>query len=88
MYLPGTAKDGVAITAEGDTLRIVGKRAETRPTNWTARYRETTDATYLLELDHDSSIDLDKVRAEVSDGVLRVSLPKADVVKPRKITVA
>ena len=86
--LPGVAKAGLDITAEDDTLRIVGKRAWTRPAGWTSLYRETTDATFLLELDHDNAIDLDKVRAELNDGVLRVSLPKAEAVKPRKIVVA
>lgn len=87
VHLPGVAKDGLEITAENDTLRIVGKRAWTRPAGWTSLYRETTDATFLLELDHDNAVDLEKVRAELRDGVLRVSLPKAEEIKPRKITV-
>jgi HSP20 family molecular chaperone IbpA len=86
--LPGVAKDGLEITAEDDTLRIVGKRNWTRPAGWTSLYRETSDASFLLELDHDNSVDLDKVRAELNDGVLRVSLPKAEAIKPRKIAVS
>ncbi len=88
VYLPGVARDGLEITAEDDTLRIVGKRGWTAPSGWTALYRETADATHLLELEHDNSIDLDKIRAELRDGVLRVSLPKAEAIKPRKIAVA
>ncbi len=88
VHLPGVAKGGLEITAEDTTLRIVGKRAWTRPEGWTSLYRETTDAAFLLELDHDNAIDLDKVRAELRDGVLRVSLPKAEAIKPRKIEVA
>ncbi|WP_221031354.1 Hsp20/alpha crystallin family protein [Actomonas aquatica] len=88
VQLPGVNKAGLEITAEDTTLRLVGKRAWTRPAGWTALYRETTDATYLLELDHDNAIDLDKIRAELNDGVLRVSLPKAEAIKPRKIAVS
>ena len=88
VHLPGVAKGGLEITAEDTTLRIVDKRTWTRPEGWTSLYRETTDAAFLLELDHDNAIDLDKVRAELRDGVLRVSLPKAEAVKPRKIEVA
>lgn len=87
VHLPGVTKAGLEITAEDATLRIVGKRAWTRPEGWTALYRETSDAAFLLELDHDNAVDLDKVRAELRDGVLRVSLPKAETVKPRRIDV-
>jgi HSP20 family protein len=86
--LPGVAKDGVEITADESTLRIVGKRAWTRPENWTEVYRETSDTTYLLELEHENAIDTEKVHAELKDGILRLSLPKTEAIKPRKIAVA
>lgn len=86
--LPGVAKDGLEITADENTLRIVGKRSWTRPDSWTALHRETTDATYLLELNHENSINTEKVHAEIHDGVLRISLPKVEAIKPRKIAVA
>ena len=42
---------------------------------------------YELVLAHDNAINADAVAAELRDGVLRLSLPKTDVLKPRKITV-
>ncbi len=86
--LPGVTKADLEITAEADSIRIVGKRSWSRPQDWTVLYRETTDATYLLELDHDNAIDAEKVHAELCDGVLRLSLPKAEAIKPRRIEVA
>jgi HSP20 family molecular chaperone IbpA len=50
-------------------------------------YRESTDSPYELVLAHDNLVDTDKVVAELKDGVLRVSLPKHEAVKPRKIAV-
>lgn len=88
VYVPGVAKDGVEILAEDATLRIIGRRAWKRPEGWTALYRESSDAAYELVLSHENSVDLDKIHAELRDGVLRVSLPKAEAIKPRKITVA
>jgi len=38
-------------------------------------------------LTHDNAVDTDKIAAELRDGVLRVSLPKVEAVKPRKIAV-
>ncbi len=86
--LPGVTKDNLEITAEGESLRIVGKRSWSRPDDWSVIYRETTDATYLLEIDHDNAVDTEKVHAELRDGILRLSLPKAEEIKPRRIEIA
>jgi HSP20 family protein len=87
VYLPGVGKDGVDITAEEGQVRIRGRRAWTQPEGWTALYRETQDAAFELVLSHDNAIDADKVAAELRDGVLRVSLPKHEALKPRKIAI-
>ena len=42
-------------------------------------------APYELVLTHDNAIDVEKIVAELRDGLLRVSLPKHEAVKPRKI---
>ena len=88
VYLPGVAKEGLEITAEESQLRIVGRRAWKQPEGWTALYRESTDAPYELVLAHDNAIDAEKIHAELTDGVLRASLPKAEAIKPRKIAVS
>jgi HSP20 family molecular chaperone IbpA len=87
VYLPGVAKDGLELTAEEGQLRIVGRRNWKQPDGWTALYRESSDAPFELVLNHENAIDLDKVAAELRDGVLRVSLPKHEAIKPRKIAV-
>lgn len=88
VYLPGVTKDGLEITADAAEFRIVGRRAWQRPEGWTSLYRESVDAPFELVLTHDNVIDADKIAAELRDGILRVSLPKAEAVKPRKITVS
>ena len=87
VYLPGVPRDGVEITAEEGQLRIVGRRQWKQPEGWTLVYRESADAAYELVLGHDNAIDVDKIAAEVRDGILRVSLPKHEAIKPRKIAV-
>lgn len=86
--LPGVAKDGLELTVEEGLLRILGRRAWRKPEGWTQLYRESVDAPFELVLEHDNSVDVEKIRAELKDGVLRVSLPKAEAVKPRKIAIA
>jgi HSP20 family molecular chaperone IbpA len=88
VHLPGVAKDGLELTAEDGEIRLTGRRGWTQPAGWTALHRETPDAAYELVLTHDNAIDADKIVAELHDGVLHVTLPKHEAVKPRKITVA
>ena len=88
VYLPGVGKDGLDVTAEDGQLRIIGRRAWKQPEGWTALYRESVDAPFELVLSHDNAIDTEKVAAELRDGVLRVSLPKHEALKPRKIAVS
>lgn len=87
-YLPGVGKDGLEVTVEEGEVRIVGRRAWTPPEGWTALHRETAHAPYQLVLTHDDALDADKVSAELRDGVLRVSLPKKEALKPRKIAIS
>ena len=87
VYLPGVAKDGLELTAEEGQLRIVGRRGWRQPEGWTALYRESADAPFELVLSHDNAVDAEKIAAELRDGVLRVSLPKHEAIKPRKIAV-
>jgi HSP20 family molecular chaperone IbpA len=88
VQLPGVAKDGLEMTAEGGQVRLVGRRAWKTPEGWTSLYRETVNAAYELVLAHDNAIDAEKIGAELRDGVLSVTLPKSEVAKPRKIAIS
>lgn len=88
VQLPGVTKDGLELTADDTELRIVGRRGWQQPAGWTAVHRESASAPFELVLAHDHAVDLDKIHAELTDGVLRVALPKAEALKPRKIAVA
>lgn len=87
VYLPGVAKTGLEITDEEGELRIAGKRATAAPAGAVALHRESSDAPFELVLSHDNSVDTGKIVAELNDGVLKLSLPKAESAKPRKIAL-
>jgi HSP20 family protein len=88
VQLPGVTKDGLELTAEEGQFRIVGRRTWKQPEGWTALYRETADVPFELVLEHENAIDVEKIHAEIRDGVLRIALPKAEAIKPRKIAVS
>lgn len=88
VHLPGVNKAGLELTLREGSIHLLGRRTWTMPEGWTAIYRETPVADFELELEHDNSFDQAKVHAELRDGVLRVTLPKSEAVKPRKIAVA
>jgi HSP20 family molecular chaperone IbpA len=85
--LPGVAKEGLEITSEEGLLSVVGRRIWRQPTGWTRLHRESVDADYALTLRHDDAVDADRIQAELRDGVLRLTLPKGEALKPRRIPV-
>jgi HSP20 family molecular chaperone IbpA len=85
--LPGVAKDGLEITSEEGLLSVVGRRVWRQPTGWTRLHRESVDADYALTLRHDDAVDAERIQAELREGVLRLTLPKGEALKPRRIPV-
>ena len=85
--MPGVRKDGLEVTVENGQLTIIGRRnAYAGPGQ--AIYRESRDHDYRRVFEIDSSIDTAKVSARMEQGLLTLHLPKAEAVKPRKITVS
>jgi HSP20 family protein len=86
-FLPGVTRENLDITAEGGVLTITGERAWKQPTDWISLYRESSDRPFVLSLEHDNVIDADKITAALTDGVLRLTLPKTEASRPRKIAI-
>ena len=84
--MPGVAKEGLEIMLEGNTLTFEGRRngAEIKGT---PLYRESRLANYRRAFELDPAIDTNKIAAEMKQGVLVLTLPKAEKVKPRKIEI-
>ena len=85
--VPGLSPDDIEITLEGDTLSIRGeiKREEANDRKYVLLERPTGKFERTLTIS--TPIDHDKVEATFKDGVLTLTLPKAEAVKPRQITV-
>src|SRR5579859_3073607 len=80
--MPGVSKEGLEITLEGTEITIAGHR-KTEPLTGDALFRESHDADYRRVFELDPAIDTSKVSARMDQGVLRLTLPKSERVKPR-----
>ena len=82
--VPGVDKSSLETTVDGDRLTIVGRRAAA-PADWTPVYREIPQTDYKLVLEIDNRFNREAIKAELNQGVLTLTLAKAEAIKPRKI---
>jgi HSP20 family protein len=84
--MPGVNKDGLEIRLENNELTITGRRgSEMVPGE--LLFRERPTAHFRRVFDLDPAIDAGQINAKVNQGVLTLTLPKSERVKPRRITV-
>jgi HSP20 family protein len=84
--MPGVSKEGLEVLLEGNELTIVGHRQRTAgPGELIFRESHTADYRRVFELD--PAIDTSRIVARMNQGVLTLTLPKSEEVKPRRIAV-
>ena len=86
-FVPGVNRSDLETNLDRETLTVFARRTWTAPAEWTAVYRETPQADFRLVLELDHRVNRNAVRAELSQGVLTLTLPKAEAVKPRRIEI-
>lgn len=86
--LPGVEPGSVDVAVEGALLTITGERktegpgegyTETRKERWAGKFERTLTLPFKVEQG--------KVQAKLANGILSVTLPKAEEEKPRKISI-
>ena len=87
LEMPGVNKDGLEISIEKNELSIVGRRFGPAPQG-TLLHRESRPHNYRRSFEIDPSIESGKISAQMNQGVVTLTLPKAEEVKPRKIAVS
>ena len=85
--MPGVNKEGLEISVENNELTIIGRRSLAQ-IEGTLIHRESRPENFRRVFELDPSIDMSKISARIDQGVLALTLPKAEQVKPRKITVS
>jgi HSP20 family protein len=85
--MPGVKKDGLEISVENNEITIIGRRS-LPAVEGRLIHRESRSENFRRVFELDPSIDSDKISAKIDQGLVALTLPKAEHVKPRKITVS
>jgi len=87
--VPGMKKDDIAVTFQDDTLTMSGERKAPENTDSTTyRHMERSYGKFARSFRLPSPVKADKITATVTDGLLTVTVPKAEEAKPRQIQIA
>ncbi len=84
--MPGTSVDNIEIEFENGQLMIQGKVEPRRPSG-TCLLQEYGVGNFARTFKVGDHIDIKQIKADYADGVLRLTLPKSEAAKPRKISV-
>lgn len=86
--IPGIRPEDIDISVSGDTLTIQGEvREEQESEEKQYMVRERRYASFARSITLPSAVEADKATAEFENGVLILSLPKVEEVKPKRIAV-
>jgi HSP20 family protein len=86
--LPGMKKEDIDISLHGDVLTLSGERKEEEAFEDAQAYRsERFLGKFQRTLTLPVNVSAEKVRASYMDGILSITLPKAEEAKPKQIEV-
>lgn len=85
--MPGVKSQDLKIDLRENTLTLSGHVESKTPAGEASIMTEYESGTYFRQFTLSEVIDQSKIDAKLSDGVLRLELPKLERAKPRQITV-
>ncbi len=86
--LPGLKADDVQISITGDVLTIKGEfRQNDEAKNSTYHLKEQRSGSFERSLSLPTLVQTDKTKAEFENGILTITMPKAEQVRPKTISV-
>ena len=85
--MPGLNEDAIDITLEKNILAINGVSSQNEPDGYSLEFAEYEPGDYERSFRLTDQINREDIQAVYRDGVLKLTLPKAEAAKPRKISV-
>jgi HSP20 family protein len=87
MEMPGVEKKDLNIALENDVLRVDGQIDFGKYKDMEPVYAEYNIGHYARSFTLSNKVDQDRISANLEDGVLTLTLPKAKAAQPRKIAI-
>lgn len=87
LELPGFRMDDLEVYATSDSLNVRGRRDAGRPEDAAPLRIERSISSFERSVELPVSVDPDRTDASLRDGVLRITLPVAEVARRRRIEV-
>jgi len=85
--MPGVTPDALTIDLRESVLTLVGRVSSPESPKENVVLREHHTGTFMRQFTLSEAIDQSKIDARLTDGVLRLELPKVEKAKPRQIAV-
>lgn len=85
--LPGVPKDKLGLHIEADTLTIEGEVGLNMPEGMEPSHAEINLPRYRRIFSLSKELDSEKISAEFAHGVLKLNIPKAEHLQPRKVEI-
>jgi HSP20 family molecular chaperone IbpA len=86
--LPGVTLDGLELQVQDKKLTLFGRIRQTADEIVQVLHQEYQIGHFFRSFILSDDVDHDRIEARLANGVLRVSLPRAERAKPRRIEVA
>jgi HSP20 family protein len=87
MEMPGVEKSRLNVALENDVLKVDGQIDFTKYKDMEPVYAEYNVGHYARSFTLSNKIDQEKISAQLEDGVLTLTLPKAKQARPRRISI-
>ena len=85
--LPGVGADGLDITLEKRVLTIYGRVSHAAPQGFSPVHREYEIGDFERQFTLSGDFDTDAIEADLSDGVVKITIPKAPEPQAKRIDV-